>query len=195
MYILQQPIIIDHMLRVLVNTCFVHTCYICIVDCSVWKVWTKISSGPRKTVKEPIFNTLTGSGTHLPHDKELIEAKNLPIPRLNSQYKIIGIYTQAISNIIMHRSCIYQEWKGRNSTLVSMPKTMHGIYRIAGNFRGAKYLWFLWLEVWPRIFYPRMKRPCLQCKQLPRKYYPRNVSIIILLNHEYFVPQKLPAIR
>ncbi len=34
-------------------------------------------------------------------------------------------------------------------------------YRIAGNFRGAKYSWFSWLEVWPRIFYPRMKRPCL----------------------------------
>ena len=32
------------------------------------------------------------------------------------------------------------------------------IYRIAGNFRGTKYSW---LEVWPRIFYPRMKRPCL----------------------------------
>ncbi len=31
-------------------------------------------------------------------------------------------------------------------------------YRIAGNFRGAKYSW---LEVRPRIFYPRMKRPCL----------------------------------
>ncbi len=34
-------------------------------------------------------------------------------------------------------------------------------YRIACNFRGAKYSWFSWLEVWPRIFYPRMKRPCL----------------------------------
>ncbi len=33
----------------------------------------------------------------------------------------------------------------------------------------------------------------LHCKQQPRKYYPRNVSI--LLNHEYFVPRKLPAIR
>ncbi len=33
----------------------------------------------------------------------------------------------------------------------------------------------------------------LQCKQQPRKYYPQNVSI--LLNHEYFVPRKLPAIR
>ncbi len=31
-------------------------------------------------------------------------------------------------------------------------------YRIACNFRGAK---FSWLEVWPRIFYPRMKRSCL----------------------------------
>ncbi len=31
-------------------------------------------------------------------------------------------------------------------------------YRIEGNFRGVKYSW---LKVWPRIFYPRMKRPCL----------------------------------
>ncbi len=30
------------------------------------------------------------------------------------------------------------------------------MYRIAGNFRGAKYSWFSWLEVWPRIFYPRI---------------------------------------
>ncbi len=30
-------------------------------------------------------------------------------------------------------------------------------------------------------------------KLQPRKYSPRNVSI--LLNHEYFVPRKLPAIR
>ena len=35
------------------------------------------------------------------------------------------------------------------------------VYRIVGNFRGAKYSWFLWLELRPRIFYPRMKRPCL----------------------------------
>ncbi len=33
----------------------------------------------------------------------------------------------------------------------------------------------------------------LQCKLQPRKYYQRNVSI--LLNHEYFVPRKLPAIQ
>ncbi len=37
---------------------------------------------------------------------------------------------------------------------------------------------------------PRMKQPCLiylQCKLQPRKYYPRNVSIL-LNHHEYFVP-------
>ncbi len=34
-------------------------------------------------------------------------------------------------------------------------------YRIAGNFRGTKYSWFSWLNVWPRIFYLRMKQPCL----------------------------------
>ncbi len=33
----------------------------------------------------------------------------------------------------------------------------------------------------------------MQCKLQPRKYYPQNVSI--LLNHEYFVPRKLPAIQ
>ncbi len=40
-----------------------------------------------------------------------------------------------------------------------------------------------------------MKRPCLPLPAVPakqlRKYYPRNVSI--LLNHEYFVPRKLPV--
>ncbi len=29
------------------------------------------------------------------------------------------------------------------------------------NFRGAKYSWFSWLKVWPRMYYPRMKQPCL----------------------------------
>ena len=38
---------------------------------------------------------------------------------------------------------------------------LHTVYAVAGNFRGAKFSWFSWLEVWPRIFYPRMKRPCL----------------------------------
>ncbi len=32
---------------------------------------------------------------------------------------------------------------------------------IAGDFRGAKYSWFSWLNTGPRIFYPRMKRPNL----------------------------------
>ncbi len=69
-------------------------------------------------------------------------------------------------------------------------------YRIACNFRGAKYLWFrVWkpdheyiTHEWSDLAYLY-----LQCKLQPRKYYPRNVSI--LLNHEYFVPRKLPAIR
>ncbi len=38
---------------------------------------------------------------------------------------------------------------------------LHTVYAVAGNFRGAKFSWFSWLEVWPRIFYPQMKRPCL----------------------------------
>ena len=66
---------------------------------------------------------------------------------------------------------------------------------IAGNFRGAKYSWFLSLKILPRIFNPRIKRPCLplslQCKQQPRNI--THEMTIILLNHEYFVPQKLPA--
>ncbi len=43
----------------------------------------------------------------------------------------------------------------------SIGEKVYSSYRIACNFRGAKYSWFSWLEVWPRIFYPRMKRPCL----------------------------------
>ena len=69
------------------------------------------------------------------------------------------------------------------------------MYCIAGNFRGAKYSWFSWLKVWPRIFtheWSDLAYLYLQCKQQPKKYYRRNVSI--LLNHEYFVPQKWPAI-
>ncbi len=41
----------------------------------------------------------------------------------------------------------------------------HFLYRkirhIEGNFHGAKYSEFSWLKVWPQIFYPRMKWPCL----------------------------------
>ncbi len=32
------------------------------------------------------------------------------------------------------------------------------VYRIAGNFRWANISWFSWLNLWARIFYPRMKR-------------------------------------
>ncbi len=45
--------------------------------------------------------------------------------------------------------------------LLPSPVQVLVLLPIAGNFRGAKYSWFSWLEVWPRIFYPRMKRPCL----------------------------------
>ena len=38
---------------------------------------------------------------------------------------------------------------------------VHDISYIVCNFRGAKYLWFLWRSAWPQIFYPRMKWPCL----------------------------------
>ncbi len=60
-----------------------------------------------------------------------------------------------------------------------------------GNFREAKYccLWFSWLNTGPRIFYPRMKRPYLPLPAV------QTTNWLILLNHEYFDPQKLPAIR
>ncbi len=57
------------------------------------------------------------------------------------------------------------------------------IYRIAGNFRGAKHSWFSWLNTGPRIFYPRMKRP-----------YPLPAVQAATTNWQYFDPRKLPAI-
>ncbi len=59
------------------------------------------------------------------------------------------------------------------------------IYRIAGNFRGAK---FSWLNTGPRIFYPRMKRPY-------HSYLPLPAVQAATTNWQYFDPRKLPAIR
>ncbi len=66
----------------------------------------------------------------------------------------------------------------------------------SGNFRGAKYFVVFVVGGLTTNILPTNEAtlpPYLQSKQQPRKYYPRNVSI--LLNHEYFVPRKLPAIR
>ncbi len=66
-------------------------------------------------------------------------------------------------------------------------------YRIAGNFRGEKFSWF---NPWARIFYPRIAHilhgQVWFHQQATTKIFPRTDSI--MLNHEMFVPQKLPAI-
>ncbi len=96
---------------------------------------------------------------------------------------------------------LFQQCHGRDhrsvvsSTCIVQSLIQSGwYYRIACNFRGAKYSWFSWLEVWPRIFYPRMKRPYLPLPAVQAattKIYPLNVSI--LLNHEprIFCPPKI----
>ncbi len=79
---------------------------------------------------------------------------------------------------------------------VEMPK-LHNIKLIipASFYTHIDYNLFLWLKVWPRIFYPRMKRLCsFTCSASSNhENITRNVSIT--LNHEYFVLRKLPAIR
>ena len=73
---------------------------------------------------------------------------------------------------------------------------MHVLPRVAGNFRGAKYSWFSWLNTGPQIFYPRMKRPCLPLPAVQAATTNiKTTKWLILLNHEYFDPRKLPAIR
>ncbi len=62
-------------------------------------------------------------------------------------------------------------------------------YTIEGNFRGAKYSWFSWLKVWPR-----MKRPYLQCKQQPRKNNIHKMTKYCSTTN-ILSPRKLPAIR
>ncbi len=65
----------------------------------------------------------------------------------------------------------------------------HSEYRIACNFCGAKYSW---LEVWPRIFYPRMKRPCLPLPAVPAattKILP--TKCLIIAESQIFCPPKI----
>ncbi len=55
---------------------------------------------------------------------------------------------------------VYPQMKATLPTFTCSESSNHK-YFAPRNFRGAKYSWFSWLKVWPRIFYLRMKRPCL----------------------------------
>ena len=94
---------------------------------------------------------------------------------------------------------MHQTWTNQNKYCTNWHINNNKLgYRIAGNFRGVKYSWFSWLEVWPRIFYPRMKRPCLPLPAVQAattKILPTKSLNNLLLNHKYFVSRKLPAIR
>ncbi len=91
--------------------------------------------------------------------------------------------TKSITSIIMK----FLSFK----LLVShLPYTCIYIIYIEGNFREVKYSWFSRLQVWPRIFYLQMKRPCLTLpavqaattKILSTKWF----------NHEYLPPENYP---
>ncbi len=71
-------------------------------------------------------------------------------PRINSITLCNALISTAIYTV-----GIQPKQQDNNSQLIAST--------VAGHFRGAKYscTWFLWLEVWPQIFYPRMKQPCL----------------------------------
>ena len=67
-------------------------------------------------------------------------------------------------------------------------------YRIAGNFRGAKYSWFS--TSWTTNILPTNKATLLTFTcSASSNHENKTTNGLILLNHEYFDPRKLPAIR
>ncbi len=71
---------------------------------------------------------------------------------------------------------IYPQMKATLPTFTCSESSNHK-YFAPKNFRGAKYSWFSWLKVWPRMFYPQMKAtlPTFTCSESS--------------NHKYFAPR------
>ena len=68
----------------------------------------------------------------------------------------------------------------------------HFNYRIAGNFRGVKYLLFSWAG-WPPVgvAYRNVGMPCSH--ETKRNFYSRKLPFLEL--NKFFTPRNLPAIR
>ncbi len=69
----------------------------------------------------------------------------------------------------------------------------HSYIRIAGNFCGAKFVVFV-VEHWTTNILPTNEATLLPLPASSNYEY-INHELTILLNHKYFDPQKIPAIR